>query len=368
MAYWKIKIEEGIKMKRLAFCLLILFVMDLSAQDFAIKEPQLVTIFPAGDSESSFGYRYTRSGSGDSGGPTAFCFDSDGNLVVSDTVNKRISIFDQNWQPLKTIELDYSFGAYRMEIDTKGNFIGYYGKSGIKKIDAEGNTHLFLYVAGEEIADNIRSDGFYVIDNLVVAYNKYNGGLIGFKNLTPDYKENNKKPILNTQQVIRELEQSSYSSVQIEKKESSVPMQRSQSTSSVPRRVTSGDEYVILKDGELLSRDFNTIQQSGSTQSQVLKSTQLEAMSEDNGLISLFTKYKDIHDKIYYGKDNDGNEYWKFRAYMFVLDLSGVPIKAIELQRGLGRTTGFVLSGAGDIYYMHTTENGHYLYRYKRDW
>ena len=355
-------------MKRLTlFIILLLIIINISAQDFTEKEPELVTIFPVGDSEESLGYRKLRSGSGN-GGPTAIGFDQNENLIVNDSINQRISIFDKNWQPVRIINLTKASESTKLEIDIEGNIIGYYGNTGIETFDASGKAIFFLYLGGEKISDDIRNDGLYIIDNMIVAYNRNNGEIIGFNNLTPDYKENNKKPILNTQQVIRELERSSRS-VEIEKKESAIPMQRLQSFSNVPARETSGVEYVILQDGEVLSRDFDTIQQNKPIQTQVFKSTQSGVMSENDGLLSLFNKYKEHPVKFYHGKDNSGNEYWEFGKYLFVLDLNGIPFKAIKLQEGgLDRTTGFAMSEDGEIYYMHSTETGHYLYKYERDW
>lgn len=353
-------------MKKIVSLILFIFLITtLCAQEFREIEPQLVAVFPIGNSDSSLGYRNITDGKVD-GWPTAFCFDLDGNLVVSDWVNKRMSYFVQNWQPIKTIDLTKDILPTRMEVDNKGNFICYYGSVGIAKINANGNIIFFLHVAGEDISSDIRSDGFYVVDDMVLAYNRNNGGIIGFKDLTPDYKENNKNPILNTQQVIRELERS-YGSVQIEKKESVLPSLRTLS-SGVPSRAVK-DDYVILQDGELLSRDFNTIQQSGSTQSQMLKSTQLESMSEDNDLILLFDKYKDRRSKYYYGKDSDGNNYWELSRKMFVLDANGVPIDAFDLEGTRPRrTTRPVISDNGDIYYMSLDKRGHLLYKIVRDW
>ena len=353
--------------KIVALILFIFLITTLNAQEFREIEPQLVTVFPFGNSESSLGYRNITDGKVD-GWPTAFCFDLDENLIVSDWVNRRMSYFDENWQSIKIIDLTEDILPTRMKVDIEGNFICYYGREGIRKIDSEGNTLFFLYVAGEDIADDIRSDGFYVVDDMVLAYNINNGTVIGFDNLTSDYKENNIKPTLNTEQVIRELERS-HSSIQIEKKESLIPMQRSQSSSGVPRRVTSEDEYVILKDGEPLSRDFDTIYQRNNNQDQNIRLNQLRAAPIDNDIMLLFDKYKDRRSKYYYGKDGDGNNYWELSRKIFVLDANGVPIDAFDLEGTRPRrTTRPVISDNGDIYYMSLDNRGHLLYKIERDW
>ncbi len=129
--------------------LFISLIINLEAQDFAEKVSGLVTVFPIGETSSSLGYQVQPDS--DFRWPTTICFDSDGNLVVSDFLNKRISIFDQNWEALRTVALDHYFSPSIMKIDSEGNYIGYLGQHGIIKFDKEGNTIFFLDVIGEEV-------------------------------------------------------------------------------------------------------------------------------------------------------------------------------------------------------------------------
>ena len=346
--------------KMVPLVLLIFSITILGAQEFREIESQLVTVFPFGNSESSLGYRKITDGTA-VGVPSAFCFDLDGNLVVSDWINKRISCFDQNWQPIKTIDLTEIIYPTRMEVDAEGNFICYYGSVGIRKIDVEGNTLFFLHVGGEDIADDIRSDGFYIIDDLVLAYNDNNGGIIGFKDLTPDYKENNKKPILNTQQVIREIEQN-HPTLMVETGIGpSIQQRNSTSRPIVPGRQSS--EYVIYENGVGLSRDFDRFMtlksQDGAVQSRTLG---------DGNQYSMLLDRLENALKIFIGTDLSGNHYWKMASGIFVFNSEGIPIAAFKFKSLKRRSTRPVISPQGDVYFMSSGEAGHYLYKIERDW
>ncbi len=161
-------------MKTITIFILLCLIQNISSQVIGEEEPQLVNIFPVGESDSALGF-IGDADQGNSGvaGPSAFCFDLNGNLIISDTINDRISWFDQNFQPMKIIALENSFDPIVLEIDDEGNYIGYKGTAYVKKIDPEGSTLFYFLLRGEEIRDNISFDGFYVVDNMVLAYDTW---------------------------------------------------------------------------------------------------------------------------------------------------------------------------------------------------
>jgi hypothetical protein len=87
------KVDRFIAKRIIICCFLLIAAVSLFSQDFPAREPVLVKIFPVGKEEGSFGGIPV---SKDVYGPTAFCFDSEGFLVIVDTNNKRICMFDDN--------------------------------------------------------------------------------------------------------------------------------------------------------------------------------------------------------------------------------------------------------------------------------
>jgi hypothetical protein len=332
---------------------LLLTAVNLFSQDFPDKEAILVKTFPIGNDLGELGLR---SGSGPTA-PGGLYFDKNGLFYICDNVNRRICIFDKSYNYLRSIDPS-PISEARLEVDDYGNVIGYSGSAGIIKIDNSGNVLFSIYVLGEDIYDELRGDGFFIVDNMVLAY-KDDGGIIGFNNPGTDYKANNRH-ILNTQEVIREIERN-HPSLRVETGiEPSIQQRDSSSRPTVPSRQSS--EYIIYENGVELSRDFDRFMtlksQDGTGQSRTLA---------DNDLFTLFEKYKKKRIKILRGTDIDGNIYWQLHYSIFVLNPTGIPIAAFELDCERS-TTHPVISPSGDVYYMGSGKTGHYLYKYERDW
>ena len=350
-----IKVDKFMAKRIILFSFLLLTAVGLFGQDFPTREPVLVKIFPVGKEDGSFGGIPV---SKDVYGPTAFCFDSEGFLVIVDTNNKRICMFDNNYNFISSINNSPIIEPSSLEIDDEGNIVGYRGRNGVEKMDSSGKELFQIFLYGEDISDELRGDGFFIVDNMVLAY-KDDGGIIGFNNPGTDYKENNRH-ILNTQEVIREIERN-HPTIKVETGiEQSIQQRSSISGPIVPSRQSS--EYVIYENGVELSRDFNrfmTLKNSdGTIQNRTLA---------DNDLFALFEKYKKKRIKILKGTDIDGNVYWQLHYSIFVLNPAGIPIAAFELESER-RTTHPVISPQGDIYFMYSDGTGHYLYKYERDW
>ena len=271
-------------MKRFSILLIILVISTVSlwAQEFPERKSELVKVFPVGEKDGFFSLAST---SKDVYGPAIFCFDSKGILIVIDSGNKRICIFDNNYNFIRSINNSPIVEPSRIEVDKDGNIIGYYSDKGIRKIDSNGNHVFYIYVTDKNIYENIRSDGFYVSDNLVFAYTRDNRGFIGFLNPGPDYKENNRN-VLNTQEVMREIERN-HPNLNIERRIDQPPalLQRSDSRRpTVPTRQT--EEYVVTENGVKLSRDFDSLVKPDSPAGIVQN-----RMVVDNDLIALFEEY-----------------------------------------------------------------------------
>ena len=350
-------------MRRFILFIFFFLLMNFSvfSQDFPDKEAILVKTFPVGINPGELGFEKVEFASA-SPSPTAFCFDSNGLLYICDTINKRICIFDESFNYIKSIENSPIIEPGLLEVDNEGNLIGSYGRYGIQKMDDSGKGLIRIFLYGEKILDEVRSDGFFIVDNMVLAYNRLDGGIIGFKDPGVDDKENNRN-ILNTQEVIREIEQN-HPSLRVETGiEPSVQQRSSTSGPIVPGRQKQG--YVIYENGVELSRDFNSFitlkSQDGTVQSRTLG---------DNDLYErLLTKYSHHrYGQILYGVDTDGNTYWKFHYGIVVFNSEGTPITAFKLESLERRTTHAVISPQGDVYFMYSDETGHYLYKYERDW
>jgi hypothetical protein len=335
--------------------IMIMITVNLWAQEFPLLEPELVKTFPFGKEDGSFGIIPV---SKDVYGPTAFCFDSKGFLIIVDTNNKRICMFDNNYNFISSINNSPIVEPYRIDIDKDGNIIGHiYG--GIQIMDTTGKGLITIYVENNDIRDSIRSDGFYVANGMVFAYTD-DGGIIGFKNPGTDYKENNRN-ILNTQEVIREIERN-HPNIKVETGiEPSIQQRDSSSRPTVPIRQSS--EYVIYENGVGLSRDFDRFMtlksQDGAVQSRTLG---------DGNQYSMLLDRLENALKIFIGTDLSGNHYWKMASGIFVFNSEGIPIAAFKFKSLKRRSTRPVISPQGDVYFMSSGEAGHYLYKIERDW
>jgi hypothetical protein len=353
-----IKVDKFMAKRIILFSFLLLTAVGLFGQDFPAREPVLVKIFPVGKEDGSFGGIPV---SKDVYGPTAFCFDSEGFLVVVDTNNKRICTFDNNYNFISSINNSPIIEPSSLEIDDEGNVIGYFGSSGVQKMDKYGNEVFFIYVLGDDISHVIRGDGFYIANNMVFAYNRFDCGIIGFKDPGTDYKENNRN-VLDTQEVIREIERN-HPSLRVETGiEPSIQQRDSTSRPTVPSRQSS--EYVIYENGVELSRDFDNFFESKEQQG-ALQSKSFAGDSQYSLLLEKYSHHR--FGQTLFGTDTDGNTYWQFHHGIFVFNPQGVIIAAFTLE-SLRRTTHPVISPSGDVYYMGSGKTGHYLYKYERDW
>ncbi|MCK5197045.1 MAG: hypothetical protein KAR21_01765, partial [Spirochaetales bacterium] len=323
--------------------IMIMITVNLWAQEFPLREPELVKTFPFGKEDGSFGIIPV---SKDVYGPTAFCFDSKGFLIIVDTNNKRICMFDNNYNFVSSINNSPIVEPNRIEIDKDDNIIGYIYK-GIQKMDISGKELITIYVENNDIRDSIRSDGFYIADNLVFAYTRDNRGFIGFLNPGPDYKENNRN-VLNTQEVMREIERN-HPNLNIERRIDQPPalLQRSDSRRpAVPTRQK--EEYVVTENGNEPLWDFDRFMKSTAQQGSSSQVKTLRSISPYSELLSKLERAS----KDYIGPDSDGNQYWKIAFGIFVFNPEGTPISAFEAESLSRRTTHFVVSPQGDIFYM----------------
>jgi hypothetical protein len=335
---------------------LLLTAVNLFSQDFPDKEAILVKTFPVGKEDGSFGGIPV---SKDVYGPTAFCFDSEGFLVIVDTNNKRICMFDNNYNFISSINNSPIIEPSSLEIDDEGNIVGYRGRNGVEKMDSFGKELFQIFLYGEDISDELRGDGFFIVDNMVLAY-KDDGGIIGFNNPGSDYKENNRH-ILNTQEVIREIERN-HPTIKVETGIGpSIQQRSSTSRPTVPSRQSS--EYVIYENGVELSRDFNSFMKSKEMGS----ADQSRTLGDGNQYSMLLDRLENAL-KIFIGTDSNGNKYWKMASGIFVFNSEGTPIAAFKLESSKKRTTHPVISPQGDVYYMGFDGTGHLLYKYERDW
>ncbi|MDC7125258.1 MAG: hypothetical protein PQJ46_06815 [Spirochaetales bacterium] len=341
--------------KNLFLIVFVLIASIVSAQEYIAENPEIVTVFPCGTNEGQLGYNDID----EFCGPRAFCFNSNKELVINDYVNERICIFNQDFVFLKSIKLDNYMVGNRIEVNSD-NFISYYGYTGIQKFNKEGYTVFKIDLRHSKLFHDIRSDGLYTVGDVVFGY-KDDGELFGFDNLSSSSITNNKRDPLTAQQIINKLEKYS-NNLRIEKGVFDNRQLLSKSVSEVPERSEYSNEYIIYKDGQLLSRDFETIQKVRTV------TKELYSVSINNDLLDLYNKHKDIKNKIFYGEDKSENQYFRMREYIFVLNSRGLPIKSIKCVDRDNITSGYVLSDEGDIYYLNSTEDGHYLYRFKRDW
>ena len=351
--------DRFIAKKFLLCSFLLIAAVNLFSQDFPDNKAILVKIFPVGINPGELGFENVEFASA-SESPTAFCFDSNGLLYICDTINKRICIFDGKYNYIRSIDPSPIINPGLLEVDNEGNLIGSFGRYGIQKMDDSGKGLIRIFLYGEDILDEISSDGLFIMDNLVLAYKRDNGGIIGFKNPGIDDKENNRN-ILNTQEVIREIERN-HPSLRVETGiEPSVQQRNSTSRPIVPSRQK--EEYVIYENGVALSRDFNSLMALKS-QDGTLQSKSLAGESQYSLLLK---KYINTRTKALLGTDNDNNTYWLFKVGIFVFNPEGTPIAAFHLEWDR-RTTGPVVSLKGDVYYMDFDGTDHLLYKYERDW
>ena len=342
----------------LVFTFLVLF--EVFSQDNIVDTGSLVKVFPVGTGDGEL--MYAPFGGGGSAGPTAFCFDKEGKFYITDPRNYRFCIFNKDYELIKIIAPTPIMSPRSINVDEHGNIIGYRGGYGIEMMDSSGKEAFDIYLSGniKEEVDHYKD--FFIDGDLVIAYKK-DGGLIGYKNPGLDYEENNRN-VMDTDAVIREIQQN-HPALRVERE--TTVLRQSTSRSGVPQRNNSSDGgYQIFQNGELLSRDIEDFEQSKGLNYGELSMSRTSS-SGTIDIYQLLEKNLKKSKKHLLGTDSDGNSYWQIHLTYFVFNSSGIPVAAFELKPEF-LTAGPAITLAGDFYYMHSDNTGHYLYKIERDW
>ena len=86
-------------------------------------------------------------------GPSAFAFDAKGNLYISDMLNDRLQMFDQQFIYSKTFKDSFSKYARQLLIDDNENFLTYYNGEAIAIDDSKGEKKSYLSITESKFKD-----------------------------------------------------------------------------------------------------------------------------------------------------------------------------------------------------------------------
>lgn len=127
------------KMLFIMHILLFFLSITLQAEDFREYPFTKVKVIQTGPEEGMIGWEPAIAGG--YSGPRSFAISQGGKIYVPDRVNKRLDIFDRDFNSIKCIYVQYDENAAYytpvMKMDSSGNIL-VFGRSSLKKIDPDG--------------------------------------------------------------------------------------------------------------------------------------------------------------------------------------------------------------------------------------
>lgn len=161
-------------MKNILIIILILNSLFIYSEQLSAYNFETIKVLQTGNKEGQIGWQPAIAGM--FSGPISFCITQKRIIYLPDRVNRRLNVYDMNFNLLKTIieeEEQYVHYTPKIKADNNGNIIYLSYKSGIKKINDNGAT--LLSVSYKQIPDEVkhRYNFFPIADNIFI-YNDEN--------------------------------------------------------------------------------------------------------------------------------------------------------------------------------------------------
>jgi hypothetical protein len=330
-------------MKKILYLLFYIILSSfLNAQEYNVYNQELLYKFDIGVKINQLGYSNSFNPGGEYPGPSAICFDEDGNLYIEDYWKNRIAVFNSEFEYIKQL-LDKHDSRRDFE---KSDLLEIYNKKilkhyiGFRLIIYSMQNQFEVYFTGTKYKDVIKSIPF-VYSNDIIIISLRDGNIMSIPNLGPDWEENNKK-ILDYEETKALFKPGAMYNL---------------------KGLTLDDKNRIFLNGELLTRDYKVFYE-------YWKERFSRCGYEDNKkyLLSNWVSSKSASDMTYLGRDIADNYYWKC-MYKYIAIYN--PIQSFfyffEYYYNKSKTLPAV-HPSGDVYFLDYDENGVYLYRVKNVW
>jgi hypothetical protein len=365
--------EDVMKKNSLLLLGLFLFSVTLRAQDLGTYPLTKVTTIQVGSDEGMIGWEPAIAGG--YSGPTSFVITAGSRIYVPDRVNKRLDVFDWNFDFIKCIYgqkgENAAYYSSVMKADSSGNIIALVGGEVLKKINPEGKDifsikradlpeRVYRYVDFFPLGDGI----FFYNDKNSIQYISQDGKIESTKKA----KERLKEIALKENQISSKL-----------KVMEGLP----ENKITILDNIEKNPRYLMLN-GKFYSSEFSRVQEYFDKVSEVREYIRAKTIKQEqkNFSVNLSNYMVDFLDY-----DSDNNSYWEAalknsgaismrgilifssfgelidgfyfsRAYQGGADLQAYP------------TSGAVIAVApnGDIYFMVGNKTNYTIYKAERTW
>ena len=286
-------------MNRILCILLSIFIsFSLNAADINEYQMELVAELEVGEQEGKLGYNEELA-QWFGVGVIQFTISEKNIFYICDPFNFRLSVFDINFNFIKSISVKYGISTTKkIIIDKNENIISLNHPVGLVKIDKQGN--LKFQIKYNKLPDTMKGKKeFFVLQNDVLFYDKSE-----YIILLNDKGE--KKVYNNVLQVLTEYNESI-----IDSNDNS----RTFNSNDFEDKVTKFLEKkkLIKKGNKLLTGNFKNLQEYNETIKSIDRTSETLRNLTDEQYIDIFDKIS-IYSMELLGYDNNSNSYWESRV------------------------------------------------------
>jgi len=330
------------------FVILFLIVIQyvMVAEKYHTYNLELVATLPVGEEEGMIRIDVSSL----EPGPTAFAFDREGNIYISDVLNRKLIKYDKNGKFIKEFPKTFSSNAQQLFINENGDIITYFESSfGFACEDSNGNKK-FVIDLTSFLNEKERSYKFNLIYQNNTAYIKLRDGkYIAIKNPEIDSKKNKEK-LMSHEMLLK-----------------SQTSNNGQNQSIVNgKQITIDEKDRLIMDGELLDRDYDSFIGFHKEKKKNIKDSNRNII--DKKKIDLPFDVSESRSMTYIGTDKDKNVYWRGTArLLFIFDKEGELLDVFKYDDKKSYVIP-TIDYDGNIYTMNYDDKGVYIYRIKRVW
>lgn len=324
---------------------LILFsIFVCYSQEYNNYDMELIFIFSTGKAKGSI---QVDMHAPSENGPSAFAFDKEGNLYISDILNNRLSKYDNSFKFIQSYTKGLGCAARQLFISNNGEFLIYNyttfavdDNNGLMKILIDFENSLYKFQVSY-------SPTIIYIYNYVFTYLK-DKTLLVFKNPGLDMKTN-------------------FQNVQVIKPGESHSIVNEITRTIVKKDVTQTFQIDmtnrIIINNKVITQDFDIYSGFLREQHTINKYTgekHLDGFTDDY--------LNRINNLVYLGEDQDKNIYWRFmNSKIIIINQNGYVIGALSYDVEKTRRLP-TIHPSGDIYFLDYNTEGVYLYKIIRQW
>lgn len=319
-------------MKKLLLVVIVLFIACiLNAKEFNTYSMELVVLLPDGEGRGKIWAEMVGPGQDN---PSAFVFDKEGNLYISDMIQDKLLKFDRNFDFIAEFFDCYAANAEQLYIDDSGEFISLNNDVSISVDTSSLKKKSFVSLWDSQYKEQFKRNKFMYINGSVYIPLK-DGRLLSIDNPGTNNNDNLKK-VKKVNPGMQSTSRSSTNTIMVDKRNN------------------------LIVDTDIITRDFKSFFSYKNEH-------QTRGGSKKKLDITLTADFFKNTQMDYLGKDSDKNIYWLNSDAVVIFDKHGQLIEVFipEPNKRKGKP---VIHPDGDVYYIWFDEKKLYLYKIARKW